>query len=507
MVAARSRTCRECGCALPLEPVPRFHVCEDCGWEPIPGPQTQFLSTSAFEAAYGGAAGGAKSESLLMGILRGISFPQYRGLLLRRTIREMRRSLIDRALTGWYQRIAPGGFVGSPSPLWRFPSGAIVEFGNLENERDLENYQSAEYQEIAFDELCHFTEHMYTYMMSRLRSSHGIPSRVRSGFNPPADMTGAWVVNRFAPWVDRGPDYHGVRAKSGETLYVINSRQKGELYVPKGTLDEEGNPAQARVFIQARIDDNPYIAKKDPTYKSRLLGLDPVTRAQLLDGDFSRIDKPGALWDRTIINAGRVTSHPVLYRIGVALDPSGSHRKGSDEAGIIAGGMGPCFCTGEREDHAFVTDDLSGVLPATKQAHTAISAYHDKSADFVVAEINYGGEWIEATIREIDPTVNVQVEHVSKGKVVRAEPVRALYGKLELGKLVGCKVHHVGTFAAMENEQCTYDPRVSTALSPGRMDALVFLLTKLLLSGESHGTEGMHSEGERRWQRRGGMMT
>lgn len=530
MVAAATRSCMGCKRPLPLGPIPRYHVCEDCGWEPAPvevspgvwserGPQAEFLSSPAFEVGFGGAAGGGKSESLLMDAMRDVKHPQYRALLLRRTIREMRRSLIDRALHGWYNRVAPGGFVGSPSPLWRFPSGAIIEFGNLETEGDLENYQSAEYQYIGFDELCHFTRKMYTYMLSRLRSSHGIKSRVRSGFNPPADMTGAWVVQHFAPWVDRGPDYHGVRVESGESLHVIASRDGGEQYVPKGTIDEEGNAATARVFIAARIKHNPYIDKKDPMYRSRLLKLDPVTRAQLLDGDFSRMDKPGALWQRAVINAGRVTSHPVLYRIGVGLDPSGSHRKGSDEAGIVRAGLGPCFCNrvknarGElvREEHVFVYRDDSGVLPATQQARRAIAAYHEDAADFVAAEINYGGEWIAATIAEIDDveledgrkvsgrTVNVAVEHVSKGKVVRAEPVAALYGKLnDYGELEGCKVHHVGEFAGLENEMCTYDPRVTISLSPGRMDALVFVVSKLMLGEETDGADGVHSEGERR---------
>jgi hypothetical protein len=463
------------------------------------------------EAGYGGQAGGGKSEALLALPLRYVNHPEaasFRALILRRTFPELERSLIPRALR-MYNIVEPGrsGFVSSPTPRYTFKSGAVVEFGHLQHESDLDKYQSAEYQLICFDEGAHFTEKMFTYMMSRARSSKGIPSRVRVTFNPPRDLAGAWVVRRFAPWIDRSPDYHGVRAVSGQRLYYVNSRTHGERYVPKGTLDEEGNPAQGRVFIRSTIADNPYLDRNDPAYRSRLLALDPITRAQLLDGDFGRIDKPGAVWQRALIDAGRRTSHPVLYRIGVGLDPSGSHRKGSDEAGIIIAGMGPCFCSGERENHAFVYDDISGVLPATAQARRVIAAYHDQRADFVVAEINYGGEWIKATINEIDSRVNVDVVHVSKGKAVRAEPVAALYGKLEAhGTVTGCKVHHVGTLAGLENEMCTLDPREPPKVSPGRLDALVFVLSKLML-GAPTGTEGVHSTGTREYDRESGFMT
>jgi hypothetical protein len=522
MLAAALRRCRGCGGELPLAPIPRYEVCEACGWEPSPvehppksgiwtqdSPQRRFLAETAFECGYGGQAGGGKSEGLVAQPLRFIHLPSFRALILRRTFPELERSLIPRAIE-MYGKVEPGGYTSSPTPRYRFRSGAVVEFGHLQHESDLDKYQSAEYQLIEFDEGAHFIERMVTYMMSRARSSKGIPSRVRVTFNPPRDLAGAWVVRRFGPWIDHSADYHGVRAVSGQRLYYVNSRTVGERYVPKGTLDEEGNPAQGRVFIRSTIADNPYLDRNDPGYRSRLLALDPVTRAQLLDGDFSRIDRPGAIWQRALIDAGRRTSHPVLHRIGVGLDPSGSHRRGSDEAGIIPAGIGPCFCSGEREDHAFVFDDLSGVLPATAQARRSIAAYHDLRADFVVAEINYGGEWIKATINEIDPTVNVDVVHVTKGKAVRAEPVAALYGKLEDdGTVTGCKVHHVGTLAGLENEMCTLDPREPPKVSPGRLDALVFVLSKLLL-GAPDGVEGIHSSGGRRWdprRDRGRMMT
>jgi hypothetical protein len=481
MLAAALRRCRGCGGELPLAPIPRYEVCEACGWEPSPvehppksgiwtqdSPQRRFLAETAFECGYGGQAGGGKSEGLVAQPLRFIHLPSFRALILRRTFPELERSLIPRAIE-MYGKVEPGGYTSSPTPRYRFRSGAVVEFGHLQHESDLDKYQSAEYQLIEFDEGAHFIERMVTYMMSRARSSKGIPSRVRVTFNPPRDLAGAWVVRRFGPWIDHSADYHGVRAVSGQRLYYVNSRTVGERYVPKGTLDEEGNPAQGRVFIRSTIADNPYLDRNDPGYRSRLLALDPVTRAQLLDGDFSRIDRPGAIWQRALIDAGRRTSHPVLHRIGVGLDPSGSHRRGSDEAGIIPAGIGPCFCSGEREDHAFVFDDLSGVLPATAQARRSIAAYHDLSRglhrrrDQLRRRVDRGDHQ-----RDRPHGQRRRRARRRRARSVRAEPVAALYGKLDDdGKLTGCKVHHVGTLPGVENEQCTYDPRVSTSLSPG----------------------------------------
>jgi hypothetical protein len=503
VVAAALRRCQVCGSDLATQRVPRVLFCLGCGWEPAAGPQSLFLSERSFEALYGGAAGGGKSESLIMLPLNWVKVPGFRAVIFRRQARDLLPSIIDRALP-LYRRY-PGRFVGSSPAVYYFEPDARIYFGHLNEESNVHDWDSVEFHQIYFDELSHFSERQYVYLQSRLRAPPpGVPIMIRGGSNPPEDATGAWLLKRFAPWVDRGPDYHGPRVESGKRLFYINSRLHGEKYVRKGTVDEEGNPARARVFIQARVTDNPYVERE---YRSTLLGLDPISRARKLDGDWSAMDKPGAVWQRALINAGRVAAAPPLYRIGIGLDPSGSHRKGADEAGIIAGGMGPCSCSGERENHAFLLEDLSGVLGATEQARRSIAAYHDLRADFVVAEINYGGEWIKATINEIDPTVNIDVVHVFRGKALRAEPVAALYGKLDAdGKLVGCKVHHVGVLAGLENQQCTLDQREPPKVSPGRLDAAVILLTKLLL-GAPDGVEGVHSEGKRLWNPRDGFMT
>ena len=123
--------------------------------------------------------------------------------------------------------------------------------------------------------------------------------------------------------------------------------------------------------------------------------------------------------------------------------------------------------------------DASGRYQPTEWAKTAIAAYRAHRADRVVAEVNHGGEMVEATLRVIDPNVPFAAVRASRGKVARAEPVAALY---EQGR-----VRHVGAFLQLEDQMCSFvsggdsDVGWHLALSPDRVDALVWALTELLL--------------------------
>jgi phage terminase large subunit-like protein len=180
----------------------------------------------------------------------------------------------------------------------------------------------------------------------------------------------------------------------------------------------------------------------------------------------------GALWKHDLIDKLRRPSPPPLRRTVVAVDPSGSAKRTADEAGIVVAGIGECLCKGQPEIHAFVLDDLTGRYSPRDMGAKAVKAYHDYRADRLVAEDNFGGAIIHDLVTLIDPRVAYKAVHASRGKLIRAEPVAALY---EQGK-----VHHCGLFREMEDEMCHYAPLVSTE-SPGRLDALVWALTDLML--------------------------
>lgn len=202
-------------------------------------------------------------------------------------------------------------------------------------------------------------------------------------------------------------------------------------------------------------------------YEGTRLGQQEL-HAQVLD------DHPNALWKRVaMIDAHRVNKHPALQRVVVGVDPSATTL--GDEAGIITGGIGECWCKGFPETHAFVLSDASLQGSPSTWASAVVADYHTFRADRVVAEVNNGGEMVELTIRTVPEGKQVAYTsiHASRGKYTRAEPVAALY---EQGK-----VHHVGMFATLEDELCNWTPGDA---SPNRLDALVWMLTELLLGDE-----------------------
>jgi phage terminase large subunit-like protein len=185
-------------------------------------------------------------------------------------------------------------------------------------------------------------------------------------------------------------------------------------------------------------------------------------------------DVPAALWNRGAIEAGRARVAPTLIRVVIAIDPAATSGEDSDETGIVVVGK-------DAQGHGYVLGDASGRYAPHEWARTAISAYRTHSADRIVAEVNNGGEMVEATIRMVDPSVPFTQVRASRGKVTRAEPVAALY---EQGR-----VHHVGAFPQLEDQMVGFTAdfdRAKAGYSPDRVDALVWGLSELLVEREAY---------------------
>jgi predicted phage terminase large subunit-like protein len=184
-------------------------------------------------------------------------------------------------------------------------------------------------------------------------------------------------------------------------------------------------------------------------------------------------DVPGALWTRGVIEAARASTAPTLIRVVVAIDPAVSVTDGADETGIIVAGK-------DNDGRGWVLADASGRYQPAEWAKTAIAAYRAHNADRIVAEVNNGGDMVEATVRMIEPNAPFTAVRASRGKVIRAEPVAALY---EQGR-----VRHLGAFPQLEDQMCAFTPDAhgdsklrSLGYSPDRVDALVWALTDLLV--------------------------
>jgi phage terminase large subunit-like protein len=175
-------------------------------------------------------------------------------------------------------------------------------------------------------------------------------------------------------------------------------------------------------------------------------------------------DNPNALFKRDWIERDRVVSHPDLTRVVVAIDPAATNEEGSAETGIVV--------AGSAGDDFYVLADRSLHASPEGWARAAIVAYHLHSCDRAVGEANNGGDMIEALLRNVDPNVSYEKVTATRGKMIRAEPISALY---EQGR-----VHHVGTFPALEDQMAEWEPGMD---SPDRMDALVWALTELSTGG------------------------
>ena len=179
-------------------------------------------------------------------------------------------------------------------------------------------------------------------------------------------------------------------------------------------------------------------------------------------------DRPGALWTLKAIDADRVSQLPVLRRIVVGVDPAVSSGDESAEWGIVCVAEGPSP-SGQEPPHYYVFDDLSGRYTPNDAAKFVVNAYQAHNVDRIVAEVNNGGDLVEAILRNVDHDFAYKAVHASRGKLTRAEPIAALYEQH--------RVHHIGTFGVLEDQMCDYVPM--TSKSPDRMDALVWALTEL----------------------------
>lgn len=185
-------------------------------------------------------------------------------------------------------------------------------------------------------------------------------------------------------------------------------------------------------------------------------------------------DLPGALWTRAVIEAGRISGNinvNEFVRVVIAIDPAVTATEESDETGIGVAAL-------RRDGHVVVLEDLSCRETPLGWARIAAQAYKRWRADRIVAEVNNGGDLVQANLTAVAPNLPFRAVHASRGKAVRAEPVAALY---EQGR-----VHHAGrTLEQLEDQLCSFVPGV-TGKSPDRMDWLVWAVTDLLIEPEQH---------------------
>lgn len=258
---------------------------------PQAGPQETALSSPADILIYGGAAGGGKTWALLLECVRHVGNKDFHAVIFRRTYSQITNAggLWDE--TGMLYPLF--GATSRESDLtWTFPSGATVSFSHLQHEQSKYQYQGAQIPLICFDELTHFTQSQFTYLLSRNRSMSGVRPYVRATTNPDAD---SWVKDFVGPWVD---DEHAEYPYPAGKLRYFTQEAGKLIWVDPDWRDENGLPGKSITFIPASVHDNKILLATNPEYLANLRALDYVDQLRLLHGDWKVRPEAGKVFNR-----------------------------------------------------------------------------------------------------------------------------------------------------------------------------------------------------------------
>lgn len=233
-------------------------------WKPQPR-QYEFMRRGEYEALYGGAAGGGKSDAMVAEALRQVHIPHYKAILFRKTFPEARELILKSQRI--YPRVYPGAKYNGSEHCWTFPSGAKIYFGSMPNSASYLKYQGLSFAFIGFDELTHFTQEEYEYLISRNRADGpGVRVYIRATANP-GGVGHGWVKARF------------ITAMPPNTPYEF----KTNVTDPEGKTFEV---TRRRIFIPSSVFDNKELLKNDPNYLANLAMLPEAKRKALLYGDW-----------------------------------------------------------------------------------------------------------------------------------------------------------------------------------------------------------------------------
>jgi len=256
--------------------------------------------SEAREVLYGGAVGGGKTDALLACALRYVEHPKHRALMLRRT-RPNLQEMIDRSLQ-LYPLAVPGAQWREAESRWRFPSGAIVQMGYAEHEKDIFSFKSFEYNLVCFDEVTSFSEPMYAFMFTRNRTkSIDLPLQIRSGTNP-GDIGHDWVLNRFI-----GVEQQGTLREAYKVYDEIVDIGEGHA-----------NVTITRQFIPSTVWDNTAMPNREEYVAGMVSGMPPEDVAAYIHGRWDQL--VGAMFKKPLIVLDKPTMLDSDYVVIRAID-------------------------------------------------------------------------------------------------------------------------------------------------------------------------------------------
>lgn len=399
------------------------------------------IISDAMNIALGGGSRSGKTFLLLRAvILRGLKCPKSCHAIFRYRFNAIKGSIIYGTLPKVMELCFPGLWehcnLNKTDWFLTLPNGSEIWFAGLDDKERTEKILGQEYATLYFNECSQIPYQSVVLAMSRLaQKTKNLNLKAYFDFNPPSKKH--WTYRIF---IDR---------KDPNTKQLLRNADDYAFYLI-----------------------NPYDNKEnlDPKYLSVLEAMPEKARNRFLLGRFAD-DSEGALWTEEVLATNRIlntANMPSMQRIIIAVDPSGcsgDEDTRSDEVGIIVVGLGT-------DGHGYLLEDLSGRFGPSDWGRVVVEAYHRHAADRIVAEGNYGGAMVEHVIRTEYQEAPFEMVTATRGKVVRAEPVSALYNQ--------GKIHHVGYYPELEDQMCASTLGGYMGLrSPDRMDALVWAIFAL----------------------------
>lgn len=398
------------------------------------------LVSRATHVALGGGSRSGKTFLLVRAvIIRALKEPNSRHAIFRFRFNSIKASIIYDTLPKVLKLCFPqlpsvDSMTNKTDWFMTLPNGSEIWFGGLDDKERTEKILGQEYATIYYNECSQIPWGSILLSITRLaQRTENLTLKAYYDFNPPSKNH--WTYLQFVS--KRNPENkQPLRDEFDFAFYLINPADNTE--------------------------------NLDPAYIRLLESLPEKTRNRFLLGKFAD-DSEHALWSEELLAQNRrLVDTPEYQRIIIAVDPSGCSGPEdfrSDEVGIVVVGLGT-------DGHGYLIEDLSGRFKPEDWAIVVNEAYDRHKADRVIGEKNYGGDMVRAVIQAKNPDLPYTEVNATRGKIIRAEPIAALY---EQGKL-----HHAGMFPEIEDQLCAFTTGGYTGLkSPDRADATVWGFTFL----------------------------
>lgn len=403
---------------------------------PQKGPQERFLATPADICIYGGAAGGGKTYGLLLEPMRHMNNSNFNAVIFRKEYTQITApgGLWDSARKV-YSHVQGAYPLKTPKLHWCFTKGATVNFAHLNNDDDCESWQGSQIAMIGFDELTHFTEHQFFYMLSRNRTDSGVTPYVRATCNPDAD---SWVAEFISWWIDQRTGYP-IPERSGKVRWMVrvnevihwtDSRKEAVAVAVENGIEQEQAETMPKsvTFIASTLQDNKILMKNDPSYLANLQALPLVDRERLLYGNWKIKAAAGLMFKRTQVNmVEEIPNDVILWCRGWDLAATSEDEEGNPAytAGVLIG---------KRRNGRYIVADVINRRLAASDVRKLIlmTAQSDRATYGRVCQRlpqdpgQAGKEQAQSYMKLLSGFI-VKIMPESGDKVTRAEPFSAMW--------------------------------------------------------------------------------